>query len=86
MSSIRLIDANALDALIENEFDGVCVYDVSATEVVNDFQDIVSRSPTIEAVPVAWLEAKLNDQKRGSALWWSIKAIIDTWMAEREAQ
>ena len=43
----RLIDADALNSAIENDFDGVCVYDVSPSEAVNDMQGIVDRQPTI---------------------------------------
>ena len=37
----RLIDADALCARIENEFDGVCVYDVSGNEAAREFCDMV---------------------------------------------
>lgn len=43
----RLIDADALNIAIEEDFDGVCVYDVSPYEAVNDMQSIVDRQPTI---------------------------------------
>ena len=43
----RYIDADALNAAIEKWFDGVCVYDVSPSEAVNDFQSIVDEQPTI---------------------------------------
>ena len=45
----RPIDADALNAAIEKWFDGVCVYDVSPSEAVNDFQSIVEEQPTITA-------------------------------------
>lgn len=43
----RPIDADALNVAIEKWFDGVCVYDVSPFEAVNDFQSIVDEQPTI---------------------------------------
>ena len=43
----RYIEAEVLNAAIEEWFDGVCVYDVSPSEAVNDFQSIVDEQPTI---------------------------------------
>ena len=43
----RYIDADTLNAAIEKWFDGVCVYDVSPSEAVNDFQSIVDEQPTV---------------------------------------
>ena len=64
----RPIDADALNAAIEKWFDGVCVYDVSPSEAVNDFQSIVEEQPTItanEVRPVGkWV--KNHDE----VMWW----------------
>lgn len=49
---MRLIDAEELGEKIEEEFDGICAYDVSPDEAVNDFQDIVDSCKTIDAAPV----------------------------------
>ena len=54
----RYIDADALNAAIEEWFDGVCVYDVSPSEAVNDFQSIVDEQPTISP-----------DEVRGAGKW-----------------
>lgn len=43
----RLIDANELEDLIADEFDGVCTYDVSPDEAVNNFQSIIDKCKTI---------------------------------------
>lgn len=48
----RLIDADELYKLIEEDFNGVCVYDVDPSEAVSDFQSIVDRTPTVDAEPV----------------------------------
>ena len=61
----RYIDADALNAAIEKWFDGVCVYDVSPSEAVNDFQSIVDEQPTVSP-----------DEVRGMGEW--IKAHDDT--------
>ena len=43
----RYINADALNEAIEKWFDGVCVYDVSPDEAVNDYQSIVDEQPTV---------------------------------------
>lgn len=54
---MRLIDADALNEDIERDFDGVCVYDVTQSEVVSDFQNIVDRQPTIEEHKIGhWID------------------------------
>lgn len=53
---MRLIDADALNKSIEEEFDGVCTYDVSPSTAVSDFERIVDAQPTIEAVEVVHAE------------------------------
>ena len=40
-----MIDEKKLIEDIEKEFDGVCVYDVSPSQAVNDFVEIVDRQP-----------------------------------------
>lgn len=42
-----MIDEKKLIEDIEKEFDGVCVYDVSPSQAVNDFVEIVDRQPKI---------------------------------------
>ena len=54
----RPIDADALNVAIEKWFDGVCVYDVSPFEAVNDFQSIVDEQPTVSP-----------DEVRGKGKW-----------------
>lgn len=43
----RLIDANEAIELVNDEFDGVCVYDVSTSEAINDFESIIYRTKTV---------------------------------------
>jgi len=62
----RYIDADALNAAIEKWFDGVCVYDVSPDEAVNDFQSIVDEQPTISP-----------DEVRGVGHWVTEQEAID---------
>lgn len=48
---MRLIDADALMIAVEKDFEGVCVYDVSPSEAVSDFERIVDQMPTIAGLP-----------------------------------
>ena len=48
----RLIDADEATRLCAEEFDGVCVYDVSSSEVISDFEHIINSTPTVDAIPV----------------------------------
>ena len=48
----RYIDADELNKMIEAEFEGVTVYDVSPNEAVSDFQNIVDSCKTVDAAPV----------------------------------
>lgn len=41
------IDEKKLIEDIEKEFDGVCVYDVSPSQAINDFVQIVNRQPKV---------------------------------------
>lgn len=49
-----MIDEKKLIEDIEKEFDGVCVYDVSPSQAINDFVQIVDRQPKVgEWIPVS---------------------------------
>lgn len=49
-----VIDEKKLIEDIEKEFDGVCVYDVSPSQAINDFVQIVDRQPKVgEWIPVS---------------------------------
>ena len=43
----RLIDADLLYEAIEEDFDGVCVYDVAPSEAISDMQRIIDYAPTV---------------------------------------
>lgn len=42
-----MIDENKLIEAIEKEFEGVCVYDVSPSQAIADFVDIVDKQPKV---------------------------------------
>lgn len=49
-----MIDEKKLIEDIEKEFDGVCTYDVSPSQAVQDFTDIVDRQPKVGVwIPVS---------------------------------
>lgn len=51
-----MIDEKRLIENIEKEFDGVCVYDVSPSQAVADFVEIVDRQPKVgEWIPCSQL-------------------------------
>lgn len=66
-----MIDERKLIEDIEQEFVGVCVYDVSPSQAVTDFIEIVDRQPIIDRQPKfgAWIPCseRLPD-KNGSYL------------------
>ena len=80
---MRLVDADALCTHIENEFDGVCVYDVSGNEAAREFCDMVDIAPTIDAIPEGWLR---RQGQRGSIIQLSATMLIKKWRQEQEAQ
>ena len=81
----RMIDADALCARIENEFDGVCVYDVSGNEAAREFCDMVDVAPTIDAISVEWLKGLMlstdDDVDKVEFAW-----IMREWQKEQEAR
>lgn len=48
----RYIDADILAELVEEEFDGIVVYDVPPDEAVADICDIIDSCPTVDVAPV----------------------------------
>ena len=63
---MRLIDADALNKTIEDEFKEVGVYDESGSTVIYDFQNIIDSMPTINHTPT-------KSQFRGMAMRYSRK-------------
>lgn len=58
-----MIDEKKLIEDIEKEFDGVCVYDVSPSQAVADFVEIVDRQPKVgEWIPVTELDLDHNQE------------------------
>jgi hypothetical protein len=72
---------------IEEEFDGVCVYDVSGNEAAREFCDIVDVAPTIDAIPVEWLREKIDGyaSRLRSRELDSLVTVLAMWQKEQEA-
>ena len=83
---MRLIDADALCTHIENEFDGVCVYDVSGNEAAREFCDMVDIAPAIDAIPVEWIQAQVENEKRAPLFRRYAEALLIIWQKEQEAR
>jgi len=89
MAKERLISANELYRLIEEEFDGVCVYDVESFEAVNDFQSIVDRATTVDAEPVrhgTWIGLEYDGYADGNPVYdrWECSKCGCEWSGEED--
>ena len=85
---MRLIDADELKKIVEDEFAGVCVYDVSSSEVINDFHDIIDKASTVKAEPVRhghWVscneEAFVSLDKNGCPEESCYCGVCEEWLA-----
>ena len=61
MAEKEYIEREAAYKACEAYFSGVCVYDVSASEVINDFEKVIDAVPTADVVPVRhghWVKEK----------------------------
>ena len=52
MAEKEYIEREATYKACEAYFSGVCVYDVSASEVINDFENVIEAVPTADVAPV----------------------------------
>ena len=52
MAEKDYIEREAAYKACEAYFNGVCVYDVSASEVINDFEEVIDAVPTADVAPV----------------------------------
>ena len=61
MAEKEYIEREAAYKACEAYFSGVCVYDVSASEVINDFEEVIDAVPTADVAPVHhghWVKEK----------------------------
>ena len=52
MAEKEYIEREAAYKACEAYFSGVCVYDVSASEVINEFENVIEAVPTADVAPV----------------------------------
>ena len=52
MAEKEYIEREAAYKACEAYFSGVCVYDVSASEVMNDFEEVIDAVPAADVAPV----------------------------------
>lgn len=52
MTEKEYIEREAAYKACEAYFNGVCVYDVSASEVINDFEEVIDAVPTADVAPI----------------------------------
>lgn len=64
---MRLIDADEAIRLVNEEFNGVCVYDVSASRVIDDFENIIDKTPTINSQGI--VNEKLIEKLKSDISW-----------------
>ena len=65
MAEKEYIEREAAYKACEAYFSGVCVYDVSASEVINDFENVIDAVPTADVVPIHhghWKKGKGNER------------------------
>ena len=61
MAEKEYIEREAAYKACEAYFSGVCVYDVSESEVINDFEEVIDAVPTADVAPVRhghWVKEK----------------------------
>ena len=61
MAEKEYIEREAAYKACEAYFSGVCVYDVSESEVINDFEKVIDAVPTADVAPVRhghWVKEK----------------------------
>ena len=76
-----MIDEKKLIEDIEKEFDGVCVYDVSPSQAIADFIEIVDRQPKVgEWIPCSERLPKETDYYLVTGQWKGEE--IKTWVCE----
>ena len=64
MAEKEYIEREAAYKACEAYFSGVCVYDVSASEVINDFENVIEAVPTADVESVEhghWIDNKHTD-------------------------
>jgi len=88
-----LIDRQAAIDAVHKEFDDCLVWDESGQRTADEFENIIdqlsSAQPTIEAIPIEWLEKKIEKCKSSKDLYPQLfeeimTIVITEWRKENE--
>lgn len=82
---MRLIDADALPSALFQKH----VHDDEELEPMLYFEDavkVVEDAPTIDAIPVEWIQAQVENEKRAPLFRRYAEALLTIWQKEQEAQ
>ena len=88
---MKLIDADALKETIEFHPTSVSVCMTVAeakgqTEFKNRCLDDIDNAPTIDAIPVEWLEDRIYDMKRAPLYRRYAEMLLMEWLQEQKEQ
>ena len=78
---MRLIDADALIHTHESE-----VAIIGKDWTVGDLAAAIETAPTIDAIPVEWIQAQIENEKRAPLFRRYADALLTIWQREQEAQ
>ena len=85
---MALIDWNAaIDALTDTELrrNLDSVYDGDMNRTRRAAQRVIAQMPTIDAIPVEWLDDRANDITRAPLYRRYAQMLMDEWQKEQEA-
>lgn len=80
MAEKEYIERESAYKACEAYFSGVCVYDVSASEVINDFENVIDAVPTADVAPVRhgqWVK-----EKKDGLIHWHCSACRECYFLE----
>lgn len=86
---MRIIEADALKDRLQEALDFQEKHDnYEGAELFEIAQDIVDEQPTIDAIPVGWLnkQCEMADDRGDMEMTDAISWLIQTWQEEQEAQ
>lgn len=81
---LRLIDADALKSALAHAAKGYCKRNGPMRTI--DFESLIDKAPTIDAIPVEWMEEQRDKLSEAwDEEWHEINGLIEQWREEQEA-
>jgi hypothetical protein len=80
----RLIEADALKSALAHAAKDYCNRNGPMRTI--DFESLIEKAPTIDAIPVEWLDDRANDITRAPLYRRYAQMLMDEWQKEQEAQ